>query len=71
MHAYLEEYHRSTAFHCKVIRGSHCYTQNISTYEKHLMYSCTHANEITGAVKSIVNPHLVIRKNETTYGKQK
>ena len=28
-------------------------------------------NELTGAVKSIVNPHLVIGKNETTYGKQK
>ena len=29
------------------------------------------ANELKCAVKSIVNPHLVIRKNETTYGKQK
>ena len=29
------------------------------------------ANELTCAVKLIVNPHLVIRKNETTYGKQK
>ena len=30
------------------------------------------ANELTCAVKSIVNPHLVVRKNETrTYGKQK
>ena len=28
------------------------------------------ANELTCAVKSIVNPHLVIRKNETTYGKK-
>ena len=29
------------------------------------------ANELTCAVKSVVNPHLVIRKNETTYRKQK
>ena len=28
------------------------------------------ANELTCAVKSIVIPDLVIRKNETTYGKQ-
>ena len=28
------------------------------------------ANELICAVKSIVNPHLVVRKNETTYGKQ-
>ena len=35
--AYLEEYHRSTAFHCKVTRVSLCYTQNISTCEKHLI----------------------------------
>ena len=35
--AYLEEYHRSTAFHCKVTRVCLCYTQNISTCEKHLI----------------------------------
>ena len=29
------------------------------------------ANELKCAVKSIVNPYLVIRKNETTYGKLK
>ena len=28
------------------------------------------ANELACAVKSIVIPDLVIRKNETTYGKQ-
>ena len=37
MQAYLEEYHRSTAFHCKVTRVPLCYTQNISIYEKHLI----------------------------------
>ena len=35
--AYLEEYHRSTAFHYKVTRVCLCYTQNISTCEKHLI----------------------------------
>ena len=35
--AYLEEYHRSTAFHCKVTRVCLCYTQNISTCEKRLI----------------------------------
>ena len=29
------------------------------------------ANELSCAVKSVVNPDLVIRKNETTYGKQR
>ena len=37
MQAYLEEYHRSTTFHCKVTRVCLCYTQNISTCEKHLI----------------------------------
>ena len=46
------------------------YFTNIKNVER-TIDSYTGANELTCAVKSIVNPHLVIRKNETTYGKQK
>ena len=47
------------------------YFTNVKNVERTIDSLIYGANEITCTVKSIVNPHLVIRKNETTHGKQK